>query len=152
MIITRRFVLVLALMFWQGGFMFYGAVTVPVVRARLDRGNRGKITQEVTQWMNLAGTIALLGMMADVVASPLGRKRWRWVAWLVMAVPHPALVLLHREMSRQMAVPGFDASDLAPFFSWHRVYLLINTVQWAAGMVFAILSLKAWREEDRAGR
>ena len=113
MTITRRFVIVLALVFWQGGFMFYGAVTVPVMRARLDakpdRENRSKITQQVTQWMNLAGTLALLGMMADVVASPSGRKRRRWVAWLVMAVPHPALVMLHREMSRQMALPGCHA-------------------------------------------
>jgi hypothetical protein len=28
--VLRRLLLLLALMFWQGGFMFYGAVVVPV--------------------------------------------------------------------------------------------------------------------------
>ena len=30
MTLTRRMVLLITLMFWQGGFMFYGAVVVPV--------------------------------------------------------------------------------------------------------------------------
>ena len=35
MTILRRFLVLAALMFWQGGFMFYGAVVVPITRVRL---------------------------------------------------------------------------------------------------------------------
>src|SRR5262245_54943571 len=152
MILTRRFLLILALMFWQGGFMFYGAVVVPVVRSQLEgRPERSTITQHVTQWMNLAGTAAILVSFADVWASPLDRKRWRWIGWLGMALPHPIVVVLHHFMSQQMAVPGFHSSDIASFLTWHRIYLLNNTVQWLSGMVFVVHTIKSWREEDRAG-
>lgn len=151
MIITRRFILMFALMFWQGGFMFYGAVTVPIVRARLGPGpERSLITQRVTQWMNLAGTVAILAMFADVWASPIQRKRWRWVAWLAMALPQPIVIILHRVLSGQMAAAGFHSSETSGFLAWHQVYLMLNSIQWIGGMAFAVLSLRAWREEDRS--
>jgi hypothetical protein len=150
MTITRRFVLLFALMFWQGGFMFYGAVTVPIMRARLGVGpDRSLITQEVTQWMNLAGTLAILAMFADLWASPLEGKRWRWIAWLAMALPQPIVIFLHRELSRQMAAAGFQSSGLSGFLMWHRAYLSCNAIQWLGGMAFAVLSIRAWRDEDR---
>jgi hypothetical protein len=152
MTITRRFLVVLALMFWQGGFMFYGAVTVPVIREQLSgRPERGVITQHVTQWMNLFGTLALMAMFADVLASrPPVLKRWRMVAWLGMALPHLAVVLLHRGMSRQMGSAAFLSSGIETFMAWHRAYLLLNTLQWLAGMCFLLLSLRAWRDQDHA--
>lgn len=151
MSIARRFVVLFALMFWQGGFMFYGGVTVPIMRVQLEgRPERGLVTQHVTQWMNLIGTLALLAMFADTWASKLPKKRKRWIAWLVAALPHPIVIFLHAELSRQMAVPGFHQSDMGGFFIWHKVYLLNNTLQWLGGMAFVALSLKAWREEDRA--
>lgn len=146
MITLRRFLSVFALMFWQGGFMFYAAVVVPILRARLEKP--GLITQEVTQWMNLIGTLAVLLMFADLYASPIKPKLWRWVAWLGMALPQPILVWMHREMTRQMAAPDFYLMDMSAFQTWHRVYLLHNTVQWFAGMAFTVLSLRAWRAED----
>jgi hypothetical protein len=150
MTITRRSVLLFALMFWQGGFMFYGAVTVPIMRARLGAGpDRSLITQQVTQWMNLAGTLAILAMFADLWASPLERKRWRWIAWLAMALPQPIVIFLHRELSRQMAAASFHSSELSGFLLWHRAYLLCNTIQWLGGLAFAVLSIRAWRDEDR---
>jgi hypothetical protein len=150
MIVTRRFLVVLALMFWQGGFMFYGAVTVPVTRSVLEgRPEPSRITEQVTQWMNLAGTFALLATFMDCWASPLARRRWRWLGWLLMALPHPIIIWMHREMSGQMAVAGFHKTDMSQFHYWHQAYLLLNTVQWLGGMLFAVQSLKSWRAEDR---
>lgn len=151
----RRFVLIVALMFWQGGFMFYGAVVVPVTRVKLEnRPERGIITQRVTQWMNLAGTLTLLIMFADLWAGPKAQKRWRWLAWFGAAIPDVILFWMHHEMSAQMAIPGFHQSDMRAFAHWHQVYLLLSTLQWVAAMVFVWQSLKAWRIEDeqRTGR
>ena len=48
----------------------------------------------------------------------------------------------------------FIADDLKivnrPVFRfWHRTYLWVSTVQWAAAILFAALTLVAWRAEDR---
>jgi len=144
----RRFLVIVALMFWQGGFMFYGAVVVPIVREKVVGKERGEITRDVTTWMNLAGTVATLAMFVDVWAAGQTNRRWRILAWLGMALPLPLLVWLHGEMSRQMSDPTFYQMGIQPFFSWHRAYLLTNTFQWLAGMAFVALSLRTWRAED----
>jgi hypothetical protein len=149
--ILRRFLLIVALMFWQGGFMFYGAVVVPIVRVKIAGKERSEITRDVTQWMNLAGTVAVLVMFSDVWAGGPTARRWRWLTWLGMVLPLPILVLLHGEMSRQMMDPTFIQTGVMRFLSWHRAYLLCNTFQWLAGMAFVLLSLRAWRAEDAAG-
>jgi hypothetical protein len=33
---------------------------------------------------------------------------------------------------------------------WHRAYLWVHTVQWCFGLMYAWLTLRAWREVDRA--
>ncbi|HEV3145026.1 MAG TPA: hypothetical protein VGZ47_14135 [Gemmataceae bacterium] len=149
MLLIRRFLVVLALMFWMGGFMFYGAVVVPTNRVELkDMPERGTITQKVTEWMNLAGTLALLVFFADIYASPVGLQRWRWIAWAGMLIPHLFLIWLHHELTKQMSAPGFHQSPMHSFLIWHRVYLITNTVQWFAGMVFLAMTLRQWRRED----
>ena len=151
MTILRRFLVLAALMFWQGGFMFYGAVVVPITRARL--AEPSLITRDVTQWMNLVGTLAVLLLFVDVWAGERSVKRWRWVTWLGMAAPLPLLVWMHVKMSSQMALPEFSRSSMTSFLgSWHRLYLIVNTFQWLAGMAFTVLSLRAWRAEDAAPR
>lgn len=150
---TRRFAFLLSLMFWQGGMMFYGGVTVPVIRAKLqtksDEPKRSLITQRVTQWLNLAGTCALLVMSADLVAV-VPKRRWRFALWLMATALQLALVLLHRHLSAMMAEPGFFDSDMAGFSGWHSLYLIISTAQWAAMLGLLGVSLAAWRKEDRA--
>lgn len=147
----RRMLVLTALMFWLGGFMFYGAVVVPIVRVRLEgTPERSIITQRVTGWINLAGTLAVLVMFVDAYASSVKRNWSRWIAWLGMALPLPLLVWLHSEMSRQMADPTFYTREMSGFFTWHRAYLLLNTLQWLAGMTFTLFTLKSWRLEDQA--
>lgn len=151
MTLARRFLVVLALMFWQGGFMFYGAVTVPVTREVLrGRAEPSQITEQVTQWMNLIGTVAILVKFLDCWSSPLLRRWWRWAGWLILAAPQPVIVWMHREMSGQMSAPGFHGSNMHSFHHWHQVYLLLNTLQWLGGMIFLIQSIKSWRMEDMA--
>ena len=148
MTMLRRFLVMLALIFWQGGFMFYGAVTLPVIR-ELFESQASFVTQRVTMWINIAGTIAILVMFFDIYASPLPAKRWRWIMWLAMFVPQPVLVWMHREMSAQMLHGGFR-SNFSDFMSyWHRPYLILCCVQWLAGMLFVWQSLRAWRAEDQ---
>src|ERR1700746_354095 len=60
MTVVRRWLLLWALMFWQGGFTFYGGVVVPVGSAVLgSEREQGFITRKVTNYLNLAGAVAL---------------------------------------------------------------------------------------------
>jgi hypothetical protein len=147
MVLLRRFLVTLGLLFWQGGFMFYGAVTVPIMRSIFD-SETSFATQRITAWINIAGTAAILMMFIDVFASS-APKRGRWLTWLAMALPHPVLFWMHREMSAQMLQTGFRPSLEGFMANWHRIYLGLSTLQWLAGMIFIWLSLKAWRDEDR---
>jgi hypothetical protein len=60
MTLVRRWLLLWALMFWQGGFTSYGGVVVPVGSAVLGSEQEpGFITRSVTNYLNLAGAVAL---------------------------------------------------------------------------------------------
>ena len=54
--LLRQFVLLVSLMFWQGGFMFYGGVVVEIGGRLLgSETQQGFITQSATNYLNLAG-------------------------------------------------------------------------------------------------
>src|SRR2546428_9021513 len=71
----RRFLVLAALMFWQGGFTFYAAVVVPVGQQVLGSDlEQGFITRQVTQWLNVAGAVALVPLAWDVLAAERRRR------------------------------------------------------------------------------
>src|SRR5262249_56597146 len=97
MTILRRFLVLIALFFWQGGFTFYAAVVVPIGQQVLNSHLRqGFITQQVTNYLNLSGAIALVPLAWEVVVSgdPSRRRRWfRGLLWTLMALALAALAL-----------------------------------------------------------
>src|SRR5262245_43229666 len=154
MALWRRFLVVAALMFWQGGFVSYSSVAVPVGQRVLDTPTRqGFITREVTYYLNLSGAVALVPLAWDVAASDdraVWRKRLRWLAVLGMAA---ALCWLFWSRHRLDALLDPETQTIAyhrPFRAEHRVYLWVSTVQWALGVLYVVLMLPAWRDEDRS--
>src|SRR5437868_7896969 len=94
----RRFLVLVALIFWQGGFTFYSAVVVPVGQEVLgSHVAQGLVTRHVTNYLNLAGAFALLPLAWDTWASGIrGRwRRFRWSVWAGMAVTLVVLIWLH---------------------------------------------------------
>jgi prolipoprotein diacylglyceryltransferase len=155
MILVRRFMFLLALIFWQGGMMFYGGITVPVMRSKLsaktEEPQRSAITQRVTQWLNLAGSVSLAIMAADIFLLPMHRFK-RSLLWGSAMCLQFALVILHRRLSEMMADPGFYDSDMSHFAPWHSLYLIMSTIQWATMLALLAVSLLAWQKQDqRAG-
>jgi hypothetical protein len=153
LIVLWRFVVVMALLFWQGGFLFYAAVVVPVGQEELGSHRRqGFITRKVTNYLNLSGVVAL-GVLALDLAAP-DRSRWcrlaRSVSWLGMAVTLIGLAALHWFMDGWLDPAA--RSVLAPdaFHTAHRSYLWVSTVQWGFGLCYLGFALAAWRAADRA--
>ena len=150
--LVRRWLLLWALMFWQGGFTFYGGVVVPVGSAVLgsDR-EQGFITRSVTNYLNLAGAVALAIWGWDLSAmrgmSPGGR-RVRWAIWAGLVLSLVLLVCLHPRLDELLDPRENLVRDRHGFRSLHRRYLMVSTVQWAGCLLLTAMTILAWRNED----
>jgi hypothetical protein len=156
MTVLWRLVLVLALMFWQGGFTFYASVVVPVGSDILgSHVDQGWITRSVTNYLNLSGAVALALWLVDIVVVPTtgwhGRKV-RFALWCVLALTLAWLCLLHQQLDALLDATNLTIRDQPTFHLWHRVYLYVSTVQWLAGIFLMGLTLATWRRVDAVSR
>jgi hypothetical protein len=151
----RRLLFLLLLMFWQGGFTFYAAVVVPIGTDVLGSSlHQGMITRQVTQWLNIAGAVALAAWALDLALEPAAnavRQRLRWALWLLLVVLLGALAWLHPRMDALLDLDpdNFRVVDHGVFHNLHRWYLWLGTAQWAGSIVLTFSTLRAWRNSDR---
>jgi len=149
--ILRRLVLLIALMVWQGGFMFYGGVVVDVGADVLgSHRTQGFVTQRVTNYLNVAGAVALAVWGWDVAAGGAGGRRPRWIGLGVLAALLAALAWLHPRLDELLAADGFRVLDPPGYRRLHQWYLILSTVQWAGAVVQTGWTIRAWRAEDAA--
>jgi hypothetical protein len=153
LILLRRFLVLAALMFWLGGFTFYAAVVVPIGQEVLGSHlEQGLITRQVTNYMNLASGVAVLLLGWDVAAArdpSAGRRRARWLSWVGVLAFLALLVWLHPRLDALLDLDEVRLLDAKRFRTLHRWYLWVSTFQWTCGLVYCVLSLQAWRVEDR---
>jgi hypothetical protein len=147
----RRFLVVVALAFWLGGFTFYAGVVVPIGTSVLKSPmKQALITRQVTTVLNLTGAAALvpLGWDAFATCDRAWRRRTRLGLWLFMALCQAGLFALHAHLNSLFDVVAMDVGDHDVFHFAHRSYLWLHTFQWGAGLVFIVLMLLGWRHED----
>ncbi len=153
--LLRRSLVLAALMFWQGGFLFYASVVVPIGKEVLGTDvDQGMITRRVTVYLNLAGGAALLPLLWEAAAGRGGGKwlrRLRWLALAVVAVTQGMLFWLHPRLDALLDPERVRILDRGAFRAGHRLYLWVSTVQWGAALVFAVLTLWTWQARGRAG-
>jgi hypothetical protein len=141
-------------MFWQGGFTFYTAIVVPLGTEVLKSARRqGFITRRVTRSINVTGAVALLPLAWDALLGrdPRARRRWlRALLCLAMLLAQLALFYLHPAMDRYLQVKGGIVLDAEAFHPLHRMYLWVSTLLWGLAVAFTILTVFAWRAEDRS--
>ena len=150
----RRFLVLCALLFWQGGFTFYAAVVIPVAGRVLhdDLHQRARITEQATDVLNYAGVAAAVLLLWDFAAAPdpsRPRRRLRGGAWAVLVATLAALFLLHYRMD-VLDPPGGTGPppDSTTFFTLHSAYIWVSTAQWLAAFVWLAVALRAWRAQD----
>src|SRR5580704_2726867 len=125
MTVLRRLVLVLALMFWQGGFTFYASVVVPVGSDILgSHVEQGWITRSVTNYLNLSGGVALVLWLVDIIVvrtTGFHGRKVRFSLWCVLAVTLAVLCLLHPYMDHYLDAERAIIVDQPYFHFLHRV-------------------------------
>lgn len=148
MAILRRLLVLAALLFWQGGGAFYGAVAIPIGRSHLGE-LQSLITRDATRALNWIGVATLAILLGDMVAAAdSGCRRLRLSCWLGMALCQAALFDLHARLSE------FYESDMAQLFTRsdfrivHKFYLLASTAQFVLAAAFLAATLRAWQKAD----
>jgi hypothetical protein len=140
----RRFLVFQAFLWWQGGFVFYAAVVVPVGTDLYGAFLQGTVTQTVTDWLALVGLGWHLLFAWDWLAERDPRRRRvrvRFTFWLVSLLLLGGLALVHRELDALLAA---DDLDPAAFRRWHIAYLWGVTVQWLLALAQAWLTIGVW--------
>ena len=125
-LVFRRMVLLVSLMFWQGGFMFYGGVVVPVGGRILGSETRqGFITQSVTNYLNLAGAVCLIVWLEHLWHDRRnGVSKLEWGLWIFAAVSVIVLAGLHVKMDHMLSVESSSVLDPEWFGRFHKMYIV----------------------------
>jgi len=153
MTLFRRYLVVLAVMFWQGGFTFYSSVVVHVGQQVLGSHlAQGLVTQSVTNYLNLAGIVAIVLWGWDIFAArdpSFIRRSVRWALWVLLPVTLALLAWLHLRLDAFIDFETSTVTDPTRFHAIHSWYLHVSTVQWAASLLLIGATLMAWRADDR---
>jgi hypothetical protein len=151
MILIRRLAVLFTLMLWQGGFTFYSAVVVPVGAEVLGSHRaQGMITRTVTNYLHGAGIVGLAMWCWDAAAERAFWPRVRWGLLALLAVTLGMQFWLHFRLDSHVDLETHSIIDPPQFRVLHQWYLIVSTVQWAAALLLAALTVAAWRKADTA--
>lgn len=146
----RRFLVFQAFLLWQGGFVFYAGVVVPVgTEVFGDALRQGAVTQRVTNWLNLIGVGWHLLFAWDLIAGADPSRRrtwWRYGLWAVSLVLLGGLAVVHTKLDAVFDGSSIARADRPAFRGWHITYLWLSTVQWVLALANAGLTLAAWTD------
>jgi hypothetical protein len=155
MISARRFLVVQALMLWQGGFLFYAIAVVPAGTQAIGSSAQGAVTARATDTLNLIGVLGLaltcweLALTKDPNAR---RTAARWWCWAFAFVCQYLLFSLHQLLDYFMDPERRHVVIVPPFYTVHRMYLWVSSVLWLSCLLLTWWTLRAWEAEPRAER
>jgi hypothetical protein len=149
-LVIRRMLLLVTLMFWQGGFMFYGGVVVPVgARVLGSETEQGFITQSVTNYLNAAGAVCLVVFLEHLWHDRRnGVSKLEWGLWSAGVVSVVVLAGVHVQMDQILNVESSSVLDPGRFRRFHKIYIGTSSLQWLAGLAMLFLALMRWRKQD----
>jgi hypothetical protein len=142
--------LLVSLMCWQGGFMFYGGVVVPVgARILGSEREQGFITQSVTNYLNLAGAVCLILFLEHLWHDRRrGVSKLEWVFWSFAVVSLVVLAVIHRQMDQIVNAETSSIFDPDRFGRFHKMYIGTSSLQWVASLAMLFLTLTRWKRQD----
>ena len=60
MLATLRWLAIVGMTFWLGGFTFYSAIVIPILHLEMGGLNSGMVTGEVSNYLNAFGVAAVV--------------------------------------------------------------------------------------------
>lgn len=134
--VISRFSALCAFALWQGGFVFYAGVVVPIGSDEFGDTAQGFVTRRVTFWLNVVGFAALTLLLVDYLARPFqgGKKQWFKALWALMLLCQSALMLLHPRMDLLLEPETVSVLNRRSFRLLHQIYLWTSTVMWLASL------------------
>jgi hypothetical protein len=143
LVLAARSIVILAHAVWLGGFTFYGAAVIPILHDELTRLDAGRITQRVSDRLNLIGLATLVVWWAlawsERRRGPALARRIR-LGLLAMTT----LLLVFLAVDHEILDDRLDRYGLDGFYVYHRVYLIASTIQWAANLGLVPATLAIW--------
>lgn len=147
--VAFRFLWLVMFALWQGGFMFYGAIVVPVGTKVLGSESlQGFITQSVTNHLNIIGAISLGVWLIEMLLNRdirRIRQLTRWCLLISMLLLLSLLCWIHLELDTLLDAGSQTVLRQQQFNRVHSWYLINSTLLWALSMVFALVTLGAWQ-------
>lgn len=135
----RRALTALLLALWWGGFTIYAGRVVFIAHEVLhSRIRQGFVTERVTTELNWFSVAALVFTGWELLATSRASKRITWTAWSLAVVCNLALFALHAKLARMLDFSARQVIDDQHFYGWHRVYLLVATLEWIAVAVLVV--------------
>ncbi|HZV37045.1 MAG TPA: hypothetical protein VFB72_20885 [Verrucomicrobiae bacterium] len=152
MTLARRYAVLLTIAFWMGGFTFYTGVVIPTGNQVMG-GERdvGFITQQVTNWLNAIGVIALIILGLNAWFQRPGFPRLLMLlSWLAMIVLQGGLFYVHSVLDAKLDTSTHRISGpMHIFFNWHRLYMLLASAQWGFALIYLWLAVVVWKQTDQ---
>jgi hypothetical protein len=146
--IVRRFLLLQLLMLWQGGFLFYALVVVPIGGEVLGSStDQGFITRRVANWLNIFGVVCVALLFYDACRTHSFATIRRVLAFLT-GLLQIALFFLYIAMEEYLNSSLHTITDSKAFYRLHAVYLTLSGAIWLTMLVNTLLMLIAWRNVD----
>ena len=127
---VRDFFVISIWSLWIGGLTFYALVVVPIGGALVGETQQGFITQQVTQWLNVIGTVALFALAWHAARR---RVAGQWLNLGLLSAVQAGLIVVHFQLTPMLDAQTIEVLDPDRFYQVHRVYLLLTTVQWVLG-------------------
>jgi hypothetical protein len=124
---------------WWGGFTFYAGIVVPVgMRVLGSHFLMGKITQEVTNYINFLSLGLFIWLAYFLKKSPDSSSILvKEILAFTLIGSQLLLFLLHSNMSEIID----NQSLRAIFYLYHRIYLIVSTCIWLM-LSYFILDLR----------
>ena len=114
--------------------------------------SRGLVTRPVTNYLNLAGLVALVFWGWDIRSTGglSTRCRWlRWSLWTLLVLTLGLLAGLHVSLDQLIDLDSSSILDSRRFRRLHAWYLNTSTVQWVGSLVLMAVTLIAWQQADK---
>ena len=150
-----RFLTVVALAVWFGGFTFYSTAVIDTSQKVLHSQLRaGLITQQVTNWLNQISIPTLAICAWNWLSLRRHERKFRVLvlgaSLLGMILFQLALFPTHSVLDGRIV--NREVADEAAFFPLHRLYLVLSTAQWCATLVYLWAALALWTENNSQPR